>query len=83
MSCFPGKCHVLGVTEFRGKKAFALELLQARNPDLVRRPCFAMYDPLATWYDQLEPFSAADEPFFLEPGAAPPRHVRLTISATA
>ncbi len=83
MSCFPDKCHVLGVTEFGDEKAFALELLQARNPDLVRRPFFAKYNPHATWYDELEPFSTADEPFFLETGAAPPRHVRLTINATA
>ncbi len=65
MSCFPGKCHILGVTEIGGKRAFALEFLQAREPDLVRRPFFAKYDPKATWYDQLEPFSAADEPFFV------------------
>ena len=67
MSCFPGKCHVLGVTEINGEKAFCLEFLQSREPDLVRRPFFARYDPEATWYDQLRPFSAADEPFFLSP----------------
>jgi len=67
MSCFPGKCHVLGVTEIGGEKAFALEFLQAREPDLVRRPFFAKYDAEASWYDRLEPFSRSDQPFFLRP----------------
>lgn len=71
MSCFPGKCHILGVTEIGGQRAFALEFLQAREPDLVRRPFFAKYDPRATWYDQLEPFSKADEPFFVTPDDRP------------
>ena len=71
MSCFPGKCHILGVTEIGGRRAFALEFLQAREPDLVRRPFFAKYDPKATWYDQLEPFSKADEPFFMTPDDRP------------
>ncbi|MFW5697507.1 MAG: KamA family radical SAM protein, partial [Fimbriimonadaceae bacterium] len=68
MSCFPGKCHILGVTEIGGEKAYVLEFLQARQPDLVRRPFFAKYNPEATWYDQLEPFSEADKPFFISPG---------------
>ncbi|MEO1584593.1 MAG: lysine 2,3-aminomutase [Planctomycetota bacterium] len=67
MSCFPGKCHVLGVTEIAGEKAFALEFLQARDPSLVRRPFFAKYDPEASWYDELQPFSSSDERFFLRP----------------
>lgn len=64
MSCFPGKCHILGVTEVGGQRAFCLEYLQAREPDLVRRPFFAKYDSRASWFDQLEPLRAADEPFF-------------------
>lgn len=64
MSCFPGKCHILGVTEVGGKQAFCLEYLQAREPDLVRRPFFAKYDNRASWFDQLVPLTAADEPFF-------------------
>ncbi|MHC4785136.1 MAG: KamA family radical SAM protein [Planctomycetota bacterium] len=64
MSCFPGKCHILGVTEVGGHRAFVLQLLQARDPGLVRRPFFARYDPRATWYDDLEPLTAADRPFF-------------------
>ncbi len=79
MSAFPGKCHVLGVTEIGGKQAFALEFLQAREPDLVRRPFFAKYDPKATWYDQLEPFSEADRPFFIKPSDAPTPTIDLTV----
>jgi KamA family protein len=67
MSCFPGKCHVLGITTVGGKPAFALEYLQAREPDFVRRPFFAKYDEHASWYDQLQPLTEADEPFFLTP----------------
>ena len=66
MSCFPGKCHLLGVTEIGNQQVFALEFLQAREPDLVRRPFFARYDPRATWYDELQPFSKADEPFLIK-----------------
>ncbi len=67
MSCFPGKCHVLGVTEIAGVKAFVLEYLQARDPSLVRRPFFAKFDASASWYDDLEPLSVADESFFISP----------------
>jgi KamA family protein len=65
MSCFPGKCHILGVTEVGGRRAFVLQYLQARDPDLVRRPFFAGYDAEATWYDELEPLTTADRPFFI------------------
>jgi len=64
MSCFPGKCHVLGVTTIGGKRAFVLEFLQARDPELVRRPFFAKFSPEASWFDQLEPFAESDKPFF-------------------
>jgi KamA family protein len=72
MSCFPGKCHILGVTEVAGEQVFALEFLQAREPDLVRRPFFAKYDPKATWYDQLEPYAESDRDFFIKPEDARP-----------
>lgn len=64
MSCHPGKVHILGVTEVAGEKAFMLEFLQARKPELVRQPFFAKYDPAATWFDQLEPLTENDVPFF-------------------
>jgi hypothetical protein len=70
MSCFPGKCHVLGVSQVAGQRAFVLEFLQARRPELVRRPFFAQYDPQVTWFDQLSPLTAADAPFFSIPGRA-------------
>jgi L-lysine 2,3-aminomutase len=65
MSCFPGKVHILGVTDVGDQQAFCLEFLQAREPDLVRRPFFAVLDPSATWYDQLKPLTQADEQFFI------------------
>jgi KamA family protein len=64
MSCHPGKVHVLGTTEVAGEKAFMLEFLQARKPELVRQPFFAKFDPKATWFDQLEPLTQNDVPFF-------------------
>ncbi|VAX38618.1 Lysine 2,3-aminomutase [hydrothermal vent metagenome] len=79
MSCFPGKCHVIGVTEIGGQRAFCLEYLQAREPDLVRRPFFAKYDPKASWFDQLEPLTEGDKPFFPDAERSPaftPLHVR-------
>ncbi|MCA9259545.1 MAG: hypothetical protein KDA61_10120 [Planctomycetales bacterium] len=63
MSCFPGKCHVLGMHEVMGEQAFVLEFLQSRQPEMVRRPFFAKYDPHATWFDQLRPFGPSDAPY--------------------
>jgi len=71
MSCFPGKVHVLGVAQIGNERAFALQYLQARNPELTRRPFFAKYDPKASWYDHLVPFGDADRPFFLREGSIP------------
>lgn len=78
MSAFPGKCHLLGVVEVEGRKAFALEYLQARRAELVRRPFFAAFDPHATWFDQLRPLRPIDREFFPthEPIGTP-----LTVSA--
>ena len=64
MSCHPGKVHMLGITEVAGEKAFMLEFLQAPKPELVRQPFFAKYDGSATWFDQLEPLTQSDVPFF-------------------
>ncbi|MFQ5423455.1 MAG: KamA family radical SAM protein [Phycisphaerae bacterium] len=64
MSCFSGKVAVLGATESDGRKVFVLEYLQARNPELVRRPFFARFDPRAVWFDQLKPATPRDKPFF-------------------
>ena len=82
MSCFPGKCHVLGIAEIGGEQAFVLEYLQAREPDMVRRPFFAKYDPKATWYDQLEPLSENDAEFFIKPTPARRSTINLTLERT-
>lgn len=66
MSAFPGKVHILGVTEIGDERVFVLEYLQARDPSLVRQPFFARFDPTASWFDQLEPFSERDNRYFPE-----------------
>lgn len=76
MSAFPGKVLVDGVTEIRGEKVFALQLLQARDPEWVRRPFFAKFDPNATWLDQLEPAFGEDAFFF---GRSSPERHRLAV----
>lgn len=55
MSATPGKIQVLGVNEVCGEKVIMLDMLQARKPDLVKRPFFAKYDEKAIWIDDLEP----------------------------
>lgn len=64
MSATPGKVHILGRNTIGGGEVFTLQYLQCRRPELVRRPFFAKFDPQATWFDQLRPATAADEPFF-------------------
>ncbi|MHC5019065.1 MAG: KamA family radical SAM protein [Planctomycetota bacterium] len=79
LSATPGKVELTGVTEINGRRVFALQFLQARNPDWVKRPFFAEYDETATWLDDLVP-AFGDREFFYETelrdlsaGAAPPR----------
>jgi len=55
MSATPGKVAVVGVSEVGGQKIFVLNMLQAKNPDLVDCPFFAKYDPKALWLDDLKP----------------------------
>lgn len=64
MSAAPGKIQILGVTEVEGEKVFVLRFLQCRNPNLVDIPFFAMYDPKATWFDQLKPAFGSEKFFF-------------------
>ena len=64
MSAFPGKVVIDGVVTINGEKLFALQFLQARNPDWVRRPFFARYDAEATWLDHLKPAFGRDRFFF-------------------
>ncbi len=64
MSCLPGKVAIEGITEINGEKVFVLTLLQARNPEWVKRPFFARYDPDISWYNELMPAFGQDKFFF-------------------
>ena len=55
MSATPGKIGVVGVSEINNKKVFVLNMLQAKNPELVDIPFFAQFDEKATWIDELKP----------------------------
>jgi len=70
MSAFFGKVRLIGVTEVRGRRVFALEYIQARDPEFVGKPFFAEHDPLATWFDQLVPAFESDIPFFIHDSLA-------------
>jgi KamA family protein len=63
MSATPGKVCVDGIVDIGGEKAFALHMIQARNPDLVGKPFYARFDPAAIWLSDLEPAFAARFPF--------------------
>ncbi len=75
MSSLPGKVVVEGVAEMRGEQVFVLSFLQARNPDWIRRPFFARFDPEATWLTTLRPAFGESHFFFEEElaGMAPKR----------
>jgi len=87
MSAFPGKIVIDGVVNIGGEKVFALQFLQARNPDWVRRPFYAKFDAEATWFDDLRPAFGQEKFFFeLDPGLpevvhAPQRVIRLVQAA--
>lgn len=63
LSASPGKIHILGVAEIRDEKVYVLQFLQGRNPEWVRVPFFAKYDPHAVWLDDLKP-AFDEEKFF-------------------
>ena len=65
MSAKPGKVQVDGVTRIAGEQVMQLSFLQGRNPDWVRRPFFAKFNPSATWLDDLEP-AFGESRFFYE-----------------
>ncbi|MBB5402997.1 KamA family protein [Paraburkholderia sp. JPY162] len=65
MSAFPGKVVIDGIVTIAGEKVFALQFLQARNPDWVRRPFYARFDPTATWLHDLVP-AFGEKKFFFE-----------------
>lgn len=64
MSSYPGKIHVLGVSEIMGKKVFVLRFVQGRDPEWVGKPFFAEYNPRAYWITDLKP--AFEETFYFE-----------------
>lgn len=74
MSAFPGKVAIDGIVTINGEKLFALQFLQARNPDWVRRPFYAKFDPTATWLDDLVP-AFGEKKFFFEEGGHEASHV--------
>ena len=71
MSAFPGKVLIDGVVNINGEKLFALQFLQARNPDWVRKPFYAKFDDKATWLDELVP-AFGQKRFFFETEDAHP-----------
>lgn len=71
MSAHPGKVVVDGIVTLGGEKVFALQFLQARNADWVRKPFYAKFDAKATWFDQLVPAFGENKFFFQETGAPP------------
>ncbi|HBH23183.1 MAG TPA: lysine 2,3-aminomutase [Cytophagales bacterium] len=66
MSADPGKVQVVGASEIKGEKVFALKFLQGRNPEWIKQVFYAKYDPEATWLDELTP-AFGDKGFFFEP----------------
>jgi KamA family protein len=70
MSAGPGKICVEGVADICGERVFVLSFLQGRNPDWVKRPFFARFDPRAAWIDDLLPAFDEDRFFFEEEYAA-------------
>ncbi len=65
MSATPGKVCLEGTAEVAGERVFVLSFLQGRNPDWVKRPFFARFDPEATWLTQLRP-AFGEERFFYQ-----------------
>lgn len=74
MSALPGKIHILGIEDIGNEKVFILEFLQARRPEYVRKPFFALFDKNATWINELIPASRADSFFFQLEEVCEPLH---------
>ncbi len=71
MSAHSGKVVVDGIVTLGGEKVFALQFLQARNADWVRKPFYAKFDSKATWFDQLVP-AFGEKKFFFQEGVTSP-----------
>ncbi|OUR96827.1 lysine 2,3-aminomutase [Halobacteriovorax marinus] len=63
MSAHPGKVCIEGICEINGEKAFILNMLQSRDPELVKAPFFAKFDDKAEWLGDLEPAFNTKFPF--------------------
>src|SRR5471032_889493 len=83
MSAFPGKVVIDGIANIGGEKVFALQFLQARNPDWVRKPFYARFDPAATWLDDLKPAFGKEKFFFEGEGAAARKVIALVPASRA
>ena len=65
MSASPGKVAIEGMNVINGEKVFVLTLLQARNPNHIKKPFLAKFDENAIWFDQLVP-AFGESKFFFE-----------------
>lgn len=77
MSTLHGKVVVQGVVTLHGQKLFALQFLQARQPEWIGRPFFAQFDAQACWLHELKP-AFGEERFFFETEA---RHIPISVAA--
>lgn len=77
MSTLHGKVLVNGVTSVQGEQVFALQFLQARQPEWIGRPFFARFDAQACWLSDLKPAFGEDR-FFFETG---PRQIPIAQAA--
>ncbi|MCY1640533.1 KamA family radical SAM protein [Methylorubrum sp. SL192] len=66
MSTHYGKVLIDGIVTLAGEEVFALQFIQARNSDWVRKPFYAKYDSKAVWFDELVPAFGANKFFFEE-----------------
>jgi KamA family protein len=73
MSTHYGKILVDGVATIGTEKVFVLQFLQGRDPDWVRQPFFARFDPAAVWFDELEPAFGESAFFFQRAERSPSR----------
>ena len=64
MSANPGKVHIVGTTEVKGKKMFVLNFIQGRKNEWVGKPYFAKFDDQALWLNDLKPAFGFEEFFF-------------------
>ncbi|MFP4854773.1 lysine 2,3-aminomutase, partial [Paraburkholderia sp. BR14264] len=82
MSAFPGKVVIDGIVDIAGEKVFALQFLQARKPEWVRRPFYAKFDPNATWLHDLVPAFGEQKFFFETEADAPHKSLQLVTRHT-